>query len=197
MSKKILPILVECTISGNKINTLNCKHWSFDDRSCTVSCKIKETENPDFLFCSNCKKREPYSTEEVPELKKEDLIDHSAEPSFVQKAKSYVKAEASQAFSGKVSSEVYQKRKETCMSCEYRVNNIKHLTDEIGWCKGGCGCTVGNPRAALSEKLHMPSLICPKNKFGTESGVGFNIKDAKDSVKGFAKSVKNLFEKDK
>jgi len=197
MNKKLLPILVECTISGNKINTFNCKNWSFDDQSCTVSCKINETENPDFLFCSKCEKRNPYSTEEVPELRTENLIKRSDEKSFVEKAKSYVRAEASQAFSGKVTDEVYEKRKEICMRCEYRVNNIKHLTDDIGWCKGGCGCAVGNPRSALSQKLYMPSLLCPKGKFGIETGKGFNVKDATDSVKGVMTSVKNIFEKDK
>jgi hypothetical protein len=43
----------------------------------------------------------------------------------------------------------------------------------------------------------MPTLSCPKGKFGIEKGTGFNVTDAVDSAKGIIKSVKNLFEKDK
>lgn len=123
------------------------------------------------------------------------------EKSFLEKATSYLKAESSQATQGKISKENFEKRKEICLQCEFRTNDVvqkngQPLHDTIGWCKGGCGCTVGNPRAALSEKLYMPTLICPKRKFGEEKGEGFKVEDTIDSVKGIIKSVKNLLGKD-
>jgi hypothetical protein len=123
------------------------------------------------------------------------------EKSFLEKTTTYLKAESSQATQGKISKENFEKRKEICLKCEYRANDIvqkngQPLHDTIGWCKGGCGCTVGNPRAALSEKLYMPTLRCPKGKFAEEKGEGFKVEDTIDSVKGIIKSVKNLLGKD-
>jgi hypothetical protein len=43
----------------------------------------------------------------------------------------------------------------------------------------------------------MPSVSCPKKKWGIEKGEGFKVADTLDSIKGVATSVKNLFEKDK
>ena len=97
-------------------------------------------------------------------------------------------------FTGKISQEIFEKRKSICMSCEHRVAKAKDKEDEIGWCKGGCGCSIGNPRAALSEKLYMPTLSCPKKKFGPEKGVGFNVSDALNSIKGLATAVKSNLE---
>lgn len=114
------------------------------------------------------------------------------EPTFTQKTKNYLAAESSQAIQGKVSEKVFKKRKEICMACEFRVPSAKNATDSIGWCKGGCGCSVGNPRAGLSQKLYMPTLSCPKGKFGEEEGRGFNINDALNSGKGFFKSLASL-----
>jgi hypothetical protein len=131
------------------------------------------------------------------ELKKQ----MKSEKSFIEKASSYLKAESSQATQGKISKENFEKRKEICMNCEFRVNNIplpnkQPNHDSIGWCKGGCGCSVGNPRAALSEKLYMPTLRCPKGKFEEEKGEGFKVSDTLDSAKGIIKSVKSLFTKE-
>jgi hypothetical protein len=124
------------------------------------------------------------------------------EKHFIDKAKTYLAAEGSQVSQGKVPQNVFEKRKKICMQCEFRYspeykNKEKpFFKDSIGWCRGGCGCGVGTPRAALSVKLYMPTLSCPKGKFGPESGAGFNISDAVDSAKGIVKSVANLFKKE-
>jgi thiol-disulfide isomerase/thioredoxin len=122
------------------------------------------------------------------------------EKSFLDKAVSYLKAESSQATQGKISNSNFEKRKEICMSCPFKVNDVllKNGTtahDSVGWCKGGCGCSVGSERAALSTKLYMPTLSCPKGKFGVEKGAGFEISDAVDSAKGILTSAISIFKK--
>jgi hypothetical protein len=42
----------------------------------------------------------------------------------------------------------------------------------------------------------MPDLVCPLNKFPQETGQGFNVSDAIDSVKGAVQSVISLFKQD-
>jgi hypothetical protein len=191
-------------IDNREYNGVNCKNWRLKNMSpdCALnldlnqcnSCPSKVSRNGDF-------KNPPIFVLTVQETEKkiqEDIVKEKvAEPTFTQKAKSYIKAEGSQAIAGKVNQEVFEKRKEICMSCEYRIEQHKTYKDSIGWCKGGCGCSLGNQRAALSQKLYMPTLSCPKGKFGPEKGEGFNVSDAVDSVKGIVTSVKNLFEKDK
>lgn len=177
-------------------NYVDCIYWSIDTTECKTNCSLKILNNPDIMDCAKCNKRKSHETKEIKEIKetKENIIE---EPSFKEKTKNYLKAETSQMFSGKVPQEIYEKRKLICMSCEFRVSESKENKDEIGWCKGGCGCTIGNPRAALSQKLYMPTLSCPKGKFGIERGNGFNINDAANSAKGLFTSVTNLFQKDK
>lgn len=207
-----------CETNNNVVyKKINCKHWSVKDDSCSQHCTLKNIECG-HKVCSSCAEREPIQISPPPKNPrthpfinemKEKLPQYNVykpqtpseesvnEKSFVEKAKSYASAETSQMVQGKVSKKVFEKRKNICMSCEYRVPIAKEKKDEIGWCKGGCGCTVGNPRAALSQKLYMPTLSCPKGKFGPDTGEGFSISDAVDSVKGIITSVKNLFEKDK
>ena len=170
---------------------VDCKHWSVDTDRCKTDCSLNVINNPTVTDCSKCPKRESYNTKVILESKEINLSDKEEEKSFIEKAKNYTKAETSQMFQGKVSQEIFEKRKEICMSCEFRVQEAKGAKDEIGWCKGGCGCIVGNPRAALSQKLYMPTLSCPKKKFGAEKGSGFNIPDSLDSVKGILTSIKN------
>jgi len=94
-------------------------------------------------------------------------------------------------FAGKVSDEIFEKRKAICLTCDLRVQEAKNQKDEIGWCKG-CGCGIGSERTRLSVKLRMPSLICPKGKFGAAMGSGFKISDTTDSIKGIVSMIKNL-----
>jgi hypothetical protein len=197
---------------------INCKHWTVTEDSCSRFCNLKKIQCTDSI-CYKCEEREPINNVIPQENKRTNPIvqemrnrfpqhnvykpapmpaeENEKEKSFADKAKTYAKAETSQMVQGKVSKKVFEKRKAICMACEYRVETAKNNKDEIGWCKGGCGCTVGNPRAALSQKLYMPTLSCPKGRFGPEKGEGFNISDVVDSVKGVITSVKNLFEKDK
>ena len=168
---------------------INCKFWSVDNK-CKTNCSLKIFDNPDPLQCLSCEKREPIVFLTVKNTEKVNT------PSTIQKTINYTKAESSQLISGKVSKKTFNQRKNICLSCELRVNPKPEL-DSIGWCKGGCGCTIGNPRAGLTQKLNMPNVSCPKNKWGPEKGEGFNISDTIDSIKGIATSIKNLFEKDK
>lgn len=180
---------------------INCKHWSASD-DCTVICSLNVINNPNSTDCAKCEKREAINNiiENYPKPK---LIASFTQPqnqvpekkSFLEKAVSYGKAEISQFVSGKVSDEIYNKRKEICLSCDYKVNPAPH-SEPIGWCKGGCGCKIGNPRASLSQKLYMPSITCPLKKFGPEQGQGFNVGDAIDSVKGAATAVTETLKSD-
>lgn len=202
--------MVHCTVNNEYVPEINCKYWGFDKKECKTSCAINSVEHPNSSDCSKCKLRSSYAGEKIIKINEStgDLtienIDGSLpppnpepilDPSFAEKAKNYIKAESSQAIGGKVSKEVFERRKSVCMDCQYRVPVHKHHRDEIGWCKGGCGCSLGNPRAALSVKLYMPTLSCPKGKFGQEKGEGFNVDDAIDSGKGIVQSVMNLFKK--
>ena len=90
-----------------------------------------------------------------------------------------------------VESVINNLRKTQCMGCSFRVNNISTVSDEIGWCTG-CGCGIGSERTKLSVKLRMPSLFCPKGKFGAAMGSGFKISDTTDSIKGIVSMIKNL-----
>jgi hypothetical protein len=204
------PKTVQCTVFGKDLPIVNCQYWSANVSECKAVCKLGKKENPSVADCAACSQRYTFegikkiifdkdsnsfeivdlsdSVENVPVIKMD-------EPTLSEKTKNYIKAESSQLIEGKISEETFQKRKNKCMACEFRVKTAKNATDSIGWCKGGCGCSVGNPRAALSQKLYMPSLSCPKGKFGKEEGKGFNISDAKDSATGFIKSVVNIFKK--
>jgi hypothetical protein len=192
-AKIFLNTYYNCQLSTNAKRTsqhINCKHWSVDSNTCKTTCALNVFENPEPTQCLKCDKREAIVGITV---KQTEQINS---PSVAEKTINYTKAEISQMFSGKVSEEIFQKRKDICLSCEYRVNPNPEL-ESIGWCKGGCGCVVGNPRAGLSQKLYMPSVSCPKKKWGIEKGDGFKVADTLDSIKGVATSVKNLFEKDK
>ena len=214
----ILPKVIPCKNHTINLPVINCIHWS-TNQECDTSCAINVTKNPDFNFCIRCDKRKSIESSYVESSRivegnvilsetKEDIKKGAelkkqmkSEKSFIEKASSYLKAESSQATQGKISKENFEKRKEICMNCEFRVNNIplpnkQPNHDSIGWCKGGCGCSVGNPRAALSEKLYMPTLRCPKGKFEEEKGEGFKVSDTLDSAKGIIKSVKSLFTKE-
>ena len=183
-----------CDSKNNNIiidkQKINCKHWSVDTIDCNITCSLNIVNNPTLLDCLHCQKRE-----EITELtinssipKKINLQEKIIEPSLFTKVVNYTKAETSQLLNGKVSDEIYNKRKDICISCDYKTNPDPTI-ESIGWCKGGCGCKLGNPRAALSQKLYMPNLSCPLKKFGSEVGTGFNISDAVDSVKGAATAI--------
>ena len=63
----------------------------------------------------------------------------------------------------KVSDEIFNKRKEICLSCP----SLGKLPDsELGFCNS-CGCGA-NPRARLDVKLTVAGTECPLNKWGRE-----------------------------
>jgi len=193
-----LPDRYNCNTKNFK-KKINCEYWSIDEESCTTKCSLKNI-NPSTADCGLCKERkELVSLTVSPPIPKKlnstTMIPKPKEPSLIQKAVSYAKAETSQMFNGKVSEETYNKRKEICLACDYKVNPLPQ-TEPIGWCKGGCGCKIGNPRASLSQKLYMPTITCPLKKFGPETGAGFKVADAIDSVKGIATAVNETLKPD-
>lgn len=181
MSELFLNTLYSCKENAYKQN-LNCKYWSVDTTNCVTSCSLKKI-NPRPIDCFMCKERVALDETVVKQ-----------KPITAKKAKSYLKAETSQMFSGKVSEEVFEQRKNHCLTCEKRVNPEPEK-EPIGWCQT-CGCGI-NKRAALSEKLYMPTISCPMNKFGPEKGTGFNITDAKNAVHGMISSVQQIIKNDK
>lgn len=202
-----LPQYVPCPSDPTNIKIkINCVHWGVQE-NCNSYCTEKQKVVGE-LDCKLCTIRKPYNQvpkyptnspvadlqEKLPQLN-HFIVEENKEDSFLNKAKSYSKAEISQMFKGKVSQEVFEKRKALCLNCPSRVNNQPEI-ESIGWCKS-CGCSTTNKRAALSNKLWMPSLECPLKKFGKEVGEGFKTEDAVDSVKGIMTSVKDLFTKDK
>lgn len=213
MNNISLPQYVVCVNNPTNVTLkINCVHWELKN-DCTPYCNEKKT-TVNNRICQTCTIRKPFPTIETPiinspisDLKNKlpqlnvykktenENLPQSNDKSFLEKAKSYSQAEMSQMFSGKVSQEIYDKRKSLCMECPSRSNHTPE-TETIGWCKS-CGCSATNKRAALSNKLWMPALECPLKKFGKEVGEGFKASDAADSVKGIVTSVKDLFKKDK
>tara|TARA_R110000868_G_scaffold74242_1_gene214655 strand:+ start:3881 stop:4555 length:675 start_codon:yes stop_codon:yes gene_type:complete len=203
--------IVYCdTNKSRAFHRINCTHWVVENGGkCAPYCTLK-LKNVSFNDCSSCDVRIPLVENVQPNIQSNVIKDmqslipqnnlYTAVPtptnndqSFLSKAAQYSKVEGSQLLTGKVSSEVFEKRKALCMGCPRR-NNFKPDSESIGWCSS-CGCSAKNPRAALSHKLWMPDLECPLKKFPKEVGEGFNATDALDSVKGIIQSVGDLFKK--
>jgi hypothetical protein len=210
-----LPQIIKCSDKSLAYARINCTHWDLNTKGeCTPKCKLK---NKDIKFseCQSCDVRNPieddnirfksmahqmreripqanyYNKQKLSEEKKKTM---EQDKSFLEKAAQYAKTEGSQLIEGKVSEEIFEKRKSLCMECPRRMNPTPE-TEPIGWC-ATCGCSAKNPRAALSNKLWMPDLVCPLNKFPQETGQGFNVGDAVNSVKGAIQSVASLFKSD-
>jgi hypothetical protein len=186
----------QCSSSSIYIEEVNCIHWKSHIDTCTHTCDLKLFENPKVTDCMKCKSRQSYSDDILTKDKETNQFTNitvrKTDSSFsIDKAKKYISAEASQILQGKVDDEIYDLRKTQCMGCQFRVNNISTVSDEIGWCTS-CGCGIGSERTKLSVKLRMPALICPKGKFGAAMGNGFKISDATDSVKGIVSMIKNI-----
>lgn len=204
MKNITLPQVVQCKNKSKGVAKIDCQHWTMDNENCSQHCLLKNI-TVNFNTCYKCDVRKPLTP--VDEIKSlipqtniytgskngikfnKELLEQKQ--SFTQKALSYSKVEGSQLVQGKVSEEVFNKRKQICMTCSQRTNPTPHI-DSIGWCKA-CGCSSKNPRAGLTNKLWMPDWECPQKKFGKEEGQGFNIEDAANSLKGIATSVVSLF----
>jgi hypothetical protein len=83
-----------------------------------------------------------------------------ADASLWEKAKSWLKAEASVITDGKLADEHYNARIEMCRSCEHL---DARPAPAVGFCKA-CGCG-NNARAELTVKGRMPAATCPKGKW--------------------------------
>jgi hypothetical protein len=215
MNNIVLPQFERCT-TNNKIvhKKINCVYWQINNK-CSSFCALKNEET-NIKKCSECELRKnitpdipgflrpslqelksklPQTNVYNPSINEKVDEENGESESFLKKALSYGKAEGSQFFSGKVSLEIYEERKNICKECPNKVNP-KPDQEELGWCTK-CGCSSKNPRAALTNKLWMPSFECPIKKFGKSSGTGFNTKDALNSIKGAAKAIVNTIEEQK
>jgi hypothetical protein len=172
---------------------INCTAWDIDTQTCNTKCSLNLFEKPTIHNCMSCKQRTSHSNEVLEEDKKfVNLTVNNIKPDINTKnVSNYVSAEISQFMQGKVDDEIYNERKEKCMSCPSRVNNVSNHSDEVGWCTS-CGCGIGSDRSRLSTKLRMPSLFCPIGKFSSAIGKGFNVVDAVDSITGAFKMVKKV-----
>lgn len=187
-----------CGDAKNFHKEVNCIHWSIDTDGCKKTCALNLFDNPNSADCNKCKSRESYSKEILEEDEKKYVFTPLTikDNTSIELIKSYVKAESSQFLHGKVSDEIYNERKNICLSCPQLSNNVNEKTDEVGWCKS-CGCGIGSDRARLSVKLKMPSLNCPLGKFKHALGTGFTIESAVDSLGGaFSMVKKTITQKD-
>lgn len=87
------------------------------------------------------------------------------EPGFepqgiLDKAVSYIRAEASLAWHGPVTDLIFERRANECRNCP---SLVKDEADEIGFC-GACNCGKAK-RAKLTVKLRMPAATCPQKKW--------------------------------
>ncbi len=190
--------LYGCSTHNFKNPEINCTEWSVNNETCKTSCSLNLFDSPTLHNCMDCKKRISHSKEVLEEDEKNYKITNltiNSKPQInVKNVSNYLNAESSQLLQGQVPDDVYEKRKQFCMGCEYKVNNINNRSDEIGWCTS-CGCGIGTERTKLSIKLKMPALFCPKGKFNSEFGKGFNFKDANNALKGVVSTIKNLIDK--
>lgn len=79
---------------------------------------------------------------------------------FIDKLKSYFRAEYSYMRDGELCDEKFQKRMFVCKGCEHLVQT----DDPVGHC-GKCGCSTSSKRAGLTVKGKMPMATCPENKW--------------------------------
>jgi hypothetical protein len=87
----------------------------------------------------------------------------------VKNIKSYFRAQKSILGEGKVSLQVFEKRKSICRECPNR-QHVDGYSDELGFCTS-CGCGA-NPKAQLTVKLQIPKTSCPLGKWDESVGTG-------------------------
>ena len=125
---------------------IKCKYWEDCDILNGGCCTVGEYDRPSFGVCLTV------CTRNTSEERQEEI-------GLLEKAKQYIKAEASLALEGEVDEGVYNHRIETCKSCEH----LKQTSDAVGHCKR-CGCGY-HKRAGLTVKGKMPKATCPLNKW--------------------------------
>ena len=110
-------------------------------------------------------------------------------PTFGEKAKDYLKAEATHALQGPASEEVIKERVALCLACPGRVDELEGLVDQggVGFCTK-CGCPASN-RSQLSVKLTLAGIECPLGKFKKVEGSGATLTAAAEAVKGVLGSL--------
>ena len=97
----------------------------------------------------------------------------------------YLNFEYSNIKEGKVSDEIFNKRKEICLSCP---SLVKLPDSELGFCKS-CGCGA-NPRARLAVKLTVAGTDCPLKKWGKEkASVRNTFENIRESFLGICVTV--------
>ena len=151
----ILPRVVTCSSKPVKLPVINCNHWGintncstecnlnivkYPDYKTCMNCpsrspvenidkkfdEIKKQIETEKIFHDHVMHKEKINANPKKEYEKNFLnLKNKKEKTFLQKAKSYLTAESSQVTQGKISKENFEKRKEICKACEYRVNDIK------------------------------------------------------------------------
>ena len=91
-----------------------------------------------------------------------DVISHTKQGGHgvIDKAVSWLTAEASMLMSGPISDEQFNLRIAECKACDRLQTDDKA---QVGFCSS-CGCGK-NVRSELSVKARMPSATCPLNKW--------------------------------
>jgi len=111
------------------------------------------------------------------------------QPTQVELAKQYARAELTHATQGPASEADAAARLAICMACEHRATDYKGQTDTVGWCTR-CGCGA-NARAVLTVKVTLAGASCPLTppKWEAVPGTGATLASAVDAVAGVTKSI--------
>jgi len=83
------------------------------------------------------------------------------DPGLIERAASWLRAEASLALEGPLAAEAVDARLSQCRSCPH----LEPLpAPQVGWCQA-CGCPRSG-RAELTVKATMPAASCPRGRWG-------------------------------
>ena len=133
-------------------------NWMKDGKCGKAEAIAVYGDRPSAGVCGMCPHYEGPPREPV-QVRVPPLIKEPPKKNLVQKAASWIKAEASQIVEGPLDDERYQKRIDTCLACP-RLQRSEE-PGKVGWCKS-CGCGQ-NVRAELTVKARMPKATCPVN----------------------------------
>jgi hypothetical protein len=140
-----------------------CEHW----RDCNIPdggcCDIKRFGGtPSHGCCAVCLQRGENSATVAPIFSpiREAPSTVVGGASFLERAASYFRAEASMILDGPLRDEAFQSRIKACKEC----TELDPLPEPlVGHCKR-CGCGNGG-RAELTVKGRMPKATCPLNRW--------------------------------
>ena len=157
-------VTIQYCNDGRKFVQVNCVNMQNGgvENLCNQSCKQGHEISSE--QCNGCKDfLSPYTEKN---RKRSSQTSAAAEPSatvsehsYIDKIKSWAKAEISGVVEGKLDDEAYGLRIATCKAC----SAFEPVTvgNGVGWCKDcGCGRTL---MAQMSPKARLPKATCPKS----------------------------------